>query len=143
MRYCKEFTIFVDGLPQNMDSKCLKNIIKYKWDVIDMYASFKKRKSCENTFRFVHFLYEEDAERAISCLDGKMINSIDWRCKGQDLEDYLKEITAILISIKKIHLQSNWKGIFFITSLEENLIIVEEISWINLKSFYTAPWSQY
>lgn len=75
MNKFKNYIVFVDNLPYNMNSNWLKNIFKFKGDIVDVYFSFKKRKFTENIFGFVRFRCEEDGARAISKLDGKMINS--------------------------------------------------------------------
>lgn len=75
MSNLKRFTLFVDGLPNNMNSRWLKNIFKYKGDVVDVYVSFKNRKTTTKIFGFVRFQRKEEAECAISSLDGKRLNS--------------------------------------------------------------------
>lgn len=75
MSNLKDFTIFVNGLPSNMNSRWLKNIFKIDGDIINVYISIKKRKSTKTIFSFVRFQYEKDADRAISSLDSNVINS--------------------------------------------------------------------
>lgn len=77
----KGFTVFVDGLPKNMNSNWLGNIFKSIGEIVDVYISFKKRKFSDSTFGFVRFRRERDAIRAISSFDGMVFQSKHLRVK--------------------------------------------------------------
>lgn len=82
------YTLFVDGLPNTMNSKWLKNVFKSNGEIVDVYVSFKNRSSSKNLFDFVRFKHKNDAEKAISCLDDTPILSsslkISWAWYKRD-----------------------------------------------------------
>ena len=71
-RIRREFTVFVDNLPQNLDKFGLKGIFRRIGDVSDAYIPAKLGRS-RKRFGFVRFWQELDAVRSIRKLNGSTV----------------------------------------------------------------------
>ena len=49
------FTVFVDNLPKDMSKGWLWQIFQFEGEVVDIFMSWKKRKSSTSPFAFVRF----------------------------------------------------------------------------------------
>ena len=68
----REFTVFVDNLPQNLDKYGLKGIFRRIGDVSDAYIPAKLGRSRKH-FGFVRFWKELDVVRSIRKFNGSTV----------------------------------------------------------------------
>ena len=63
-------SLFVDGLPWEMNWRWLTHIFRGEGEVSDVYVSHKRRRCNSSKFGFVRFKKLEEATNAVNNLNG-------------------------------------------------------------------------
>ncbi|KAK9266421.1 hypothetical protein L1049_012441 [Liquidambar formosana] len=64
-RYNSCVTLFVDNLPERLESRWLRNLFKWYGEIIDVYIPKRRRSGSTSSYGFVRFRNEKDADLAI------------------------------------------------------------------------------
>ena len=96
----KEFTVFVDNLPEDLDQYGLKGIFKKAGQVSDAYIPRRRSGRKAHRFGFVRFNSLNEAARSISMLNGSTIRRNRIRHQWKNMQEQKKGKTGANIGLK-------------------------------------------